>query len=263
MWNGAERLRGKMRAGEFVKGFAVTLAEPALSEMAGAAGYDFVFVDAEHAPLDRQEICRHVAAAQGAGAAALVRVRAAEPAMLKAILDLGPDGVIFPFVHDAATARRAVAACTYPDGPARGMRGQGPQRAVRWGFGDEAGYLADPDKYLLKIMQIESCQGWRNLDEILAVPGVDGVYLGPADLGRSLAAQPAPGLPLLKDACADVYRKVRAAGKWMGAPLPQDAAGVAAARAQGAQWGVCGIDTALLAQGMRACLANFAQEGKE
>lgn len=257
MWNGAERLRQKWRAGEFVKGFAVTLADPAISEMAGAAGYDFVFVDAEHTPLGRQEIFHHVMAAQGAGAAALVRVRAAEPAMLKAILDLGPDGIIFPFVHDAATARRAVAACTYPDGPVPGMRGQGPMRAVRWGFGEEAGYLADPEKFCLKIMQIESLEGWRNLSEILAVPGVDGVYLGPADLGRSLAAQPAPGLPSLPEMCADVYRRTLAAGKWMGAPLPGDAAGVAAARALGAQWGVCGIDAPLLAAGMRACLANF------
>lgn len=255
--NGAQRLRQKMQAGEFVKGFAVTLAEPAISEMAGCAGYDFVFVDAEHTPLGRQEIFGHVMAAQGAGAAALVRVRAAEPAMLKAILDLGPDGVIFPFVHDAATARRAVAACSYPDDGLHGVRGQGPMRAVRWGFGDEAAYLADPDRYLLKIMQIESCQGWQNLDEILAVPGVDGVYLGPADLGRSLAAQRAPGLPSLNEVCADVYRRVGAAGKWMGAPLATDAAAVAAARAKGAQWGVCGIDSSILAAGMRACLANF------
>ena len=99
--------------------------------------------------------------------------------------------MIFSLVHDAATARRAVAACTYRRAGA-GHAGQGPPARGAVGLCDEAGYLADPDKYLLKIMQIESCQGWRNLDEILAVPGMDGVYLGPADLGRSLAAQPAP-----------------------------------------------------------------------
>ena len=99
MQNGAERLAQKMEKGGFAVGFAVTLAEPALSEMAGCAGYDFVFVDAEHSPLDRRDVFQHIMAAQGAGAAALVRVRAAEPAMLKAILDMGPDGVIFPFVY--------------------------------------------------------------------------------------------------------------------------------------------------------------------
>lgn len=95
MQNGAERLAQKMKKGGFAVGFAVTLAEPALSEMAGCAGYDFVFVDAEHSPLDRRDVFQHIMAAQGAGAAALVRVRAAEPAMIKAILDMGPDGVIF------------------------------------------------------------------------------------------------------------------------------------------------------------------------
>ena len=154
MQNGAERLAQKMEKGGFAVGFAVTLAEPALSEMAGCAGYDFVFVDAEHSPLDRRDVFQHIMAAQGAGAAALVRVRAAEPAMLKAILDMGPDGVIFPFVHNADTARLAVAACTYPDGPYQGVRGQGPMRAVRYGFGEEAAYLAAPENYLLKLCRL-------------------------------------------------------------------------------------------------------------
>lgn len=154
MQNGAERLAQKMKKGGFAVGFAVTLAEPALSEMAGCAGYDFVFVDAEHSPLDRRDVFQHIMAAQGAGAAALVRVRAAEPAMIKAILDMGPDGVIFPFVHNADTARLAVAACTYPDGPYQGMRGQGPMRAVRYGFGEEAAYLAAPENYLLKLCRL-------------------------------------------------------------------------------------------------------------
>ena len=68
MQNGAERLAQKMEKGGFAVGFAVTLAEPALSEMAGCAGYDFVFVDAEHSPLDRRDVFQHIMAAQGAGA---------------------------------------------------------------------------------------------------------------------------------------------------------------------------------------------------
>ena len=246
MQNGAERLAQKMEKGGFAVGFAVTLAEPALSEMAGCAGYDFVFVDAEHSPLDRRDVFQHIMAAQGAGAAALVRVRAAEPAMLKAILDMGPDGVIFPFVHNADTARLAVAACTYPDGPYQGVRGQDPMRAVRYGFGEEAAYLAAPENYLLKIMQIESYEGWLNLDEILSVPGVDGVYLGPADLGRSVAAHKDLNPPSVAEICDDVCRRVRAAGKWMGVPLGTTPKNAADARERGAQWGVCGIDTALL-----------------
>lgn len=260
MQNKAKELTQKMEQGRFVVGFAVTLAEPALSEMAGCAGYDFVFIDAEHSPLGRQNIFQHIMAAQGAGAAALVRVRDAEPAMLKSILDMGPDGVIFPFVHDAAAARRAVASCTYPDGLYHGVRGQGPMRAVRYGFGDEAAYLAAPEEYLFKIMQIESYEGWLHLDEILAVPGVDGVYLGPADLKRSVAAHGVSAPPSLEEICDDVYRRVRAAGKWMGVPLGTNPASVATALQKGAQWGVCGIDISLLADAMRGCLSNFNME---
>lgn len=256
-WNGAERLRAKWRAEEFVKGFAVTLSSPEISEMAAWAGYDFVFVDAEHPPMDRQNILRHVMTAQGGGAAALVRVRGIDPHMLKAILDLGPDGVIFPFIHTAEDARRAVAACSYPDLYEGGLRGQGPMRAVRWGFGDTAGYLEEPGRYLLHIMQIESWEGWRNLDEIMEVPGVDGVYIGPGDLGRSLRAHAVDEPPSLEEVCEDVYRRVRAHGKWMGAPLPNDPDGIALAKRRGAQWGVCGIDADLLAEGMRACLEKF------
>lgn len=257
MWNGAERLRAKKEAGTFVKGFAVTLSSPEISEMAACAGYDFVFVDAEHPPMDRQTILRHVMAAQGSGAAALVRVRGTEPAMLKSILDLGPDGIIFPFIHTAEDARRAVAACSYPDLYDGGLRGQGPMRAVRWGFGNTTEYLRAPEHYLLHIIQIESWEGWRNLDEILDVPGVDGIYIGPADLERSLRAHREAHPPALADACREVYAKARAHGIWMGAPLPNDAAAISAAQEQGAQWGVCGIDIDLLSDGMRSCLSKF------
>lgn len=261
--NGAQALRDLTAQGEFVKGFAVTLSDPALSEMAGLAGYNFVFIDMEHSPLDRQNVLLHVMAAQGAGAAAMVRLPGIDSNRIKAILDLGPDGVIFPFIHDAETARRAVAACTYPDSPYHGVRGQGPIRAAGYGFGDEVAYISDPSAWCLHIMQIESYEGYQNLDEILAVPGVDGVYIGPADLSHSLTAHAAENPPSLEDICVDVYQRVRSAGKWMGAPLGLSRGSVEKAIQMGAHWGVCGIDTSLLAEGMRACLQNFKEEKED
>ena len=255
MWNGAQEIRGKLFSGRFVTGFAATLSDPTVSEMAACAGYDFVFIDAEHPPMDRQTIYHHLIAAQGGGAAAMVRVYGDDPHWLKAILDMGPDGVIFPFVHNADIARRCVAACAYPDVYIGGMRGQGPQRAVRWGFGETESYLRQPDKYLLKIMQIESYEGWKNIDDILAIPGVDGIYIGPADISRSLNAKHSHDAPPLALVCADVFRKTRAAGKWMGAPLPSDSARLSELLEMGAQWGVCGIDSEILAGSMRSNLA--------
>lgn len=257
MWNGAEYLRGKRDRGEFVKGFAVTLPAPEISEMAACAGYDFIFIDAEHPPTDMRIILNHVTAAQGAGAAVLIRVPGIDPAAIKSILDLGPDGIIFPMINTAEDARLAVAVCSYPDLYAGGLRGQGPMRAVRWGFGDSAGYLAAPERYLLHIMQIESWEGWRDLDAILSVPGVDGVYIGPADLNRSIAAHSRDCPPELSDVYDEVCRSVRAHGKWMGAPLSCSPGSVSKAKQRGVQWGVCGIDTEVLAAGMCSCLGQF------
>lgn len=255
MRNRASLFRAKAASNQFLKGFAVSLADATLSEMAGCAGYDFVFIDAEHSPLGRQDIYRHIAAAQGAGSAAFVRVRGVEPNLLKSILDMGPDGIIFPFVHDGETARRAVAACAYPDVLPSGVRGEGPIRATRYGFGKAEAYLADPGDWCLTFMQIESYEGYQNLDDILRTEGVDGVYIGPADLTRSMKANQAP--ETVSQVCADVFARVRAAGKLMGTPLSADRQGVETAIAQGAQWGVCGMDIPMVAQGMRQALSCF------
>ena len=98
--NRVEALKKKMDQGKLLKGFFLTMADPAVSEIGGYAGYDYVWIDAEHAPLGRQEILRHIMAAQGSGCAAFVRVPGSDPSQMKAILDMGPDGVIFPFTNN-------------------------------------------------------------------------------------------------------------------------------------------------------------------
>ena len=118
-----KRLKEKMESGKLVKGFFLTMADPVVSEIAGFAGYDYVWIDAEHGPLGRQEILHHIMAAQGSGCAAFVRVPGVDRTMLKAILDMGPDGIIFPFTNSGEIAKEAVRACSYPD--FGGVRGSG------------------------------------------------------------------------------------------------------------------------------------------
>ena len=86
--NHADRIREKIAAGKLVKGFFLNMADPMVSEMAGYIGYDYVWIDAEHGPLDRQEIFHHIVAAQGAGCAAFVRVPGVDAKAMKAILDM-------------------------------------------------------------------------------------------------------------------------------------------------------------------------------
>lgn len=245
-------LRNKIASGRLVKGFFLTLSDPVVGEIAGFAGYDYVWIDAEHGALDRQEILHHIMAAQGAGCAAFVRVPAADPSFLKSILDMGPDGIIFPFCNDADTARRAVAACSYPDDRFHGMRGQGPIRAIRYGLEDEGTYLGEAYSRVLKIMQIETLAGYQNLDEILTVPGIDSLFIGAADLSRSLAGtQNAPALAEVYD---EICRRVRCKGLLLGAAIGPDPEEAFHAREKGIQWVVFGQDARALAMALKSNL---------
>lgn len=243
-------LKQKMRDGKLVKGFFLTLTDGIVGEIAGYAGYDYVWIDAEHGPHDRQEILRHIMAAQGSGCAAFVRVPGVDRTMLKAILDMGPDGIIFPFVNSAEIAREAVRACSYPD--FGGVRGEGPIRAVRYGLIDEDEYIREAYGKVLKIAQIETMEGYENLEEILQVEGLDSLFIGAADLSRSIKGR-SDGTEL-SVVYEDICKRVRAKDKFLGVgivPTSEDAQRV---KSLGAQWVVFGQDTIVLAKALKANL---------
>ena len=243
-----ERIKQKMDSGKLVKGFFLTLEDPAVSEMAGYAGYDYVWIDAEHAPLGRQEILHHVMAAQGADCAAFVRVPGNDRTMLKAILDMGPDGVIFPFVNSKEIAEEAVRACAYPD--EGGVRGQGPIRAIRYGLEKESDYIAHAYEQVFKVMQIETLEGYENLDEIMEVRGIDSLFIGAADLGRSIRGKNDKNISL-NTVYDDICKRVRAAGKYLGVAIGPSAEDALRVKEKGAQWVVFGQDARILAEGLK------------
>lgn len=179
-----QKITEKMKSGEPVVGVFVLLADSSVSEIVGYSGCDFVWIDSEHGMMDRREIYHHVLAAQSAGACAFVRVPGVEYQQIKNTLDMGPDGVIFPFVNTPEIARQAVEACTYPaDG---GKRGIGPLRAIKYGVDYEPDYLKAAKDEVWKIFQIESMEAVNNLEEIAKVPGYQSLFVGPADLGMSM-----------------------------------------------------------------------------
>lgn len=239
-----EALKQKMRDGKLVKGFFLTLTDGIVGEIAGYAGYDYVWIDAEHGPHDRQEILRHIMAAQGSGCAAFVRVPGVDRTMLKAILDMGPDGIIFPFVNSAEIAKEAVRACAYPD--FGGVRGIGPIRAMRYGMMDLEKYVEKAYERVFKIAQIETIEGYESLEEILQVDGIDSLFIGAADLSRSIKGR-ADGTEfsvIYEDICKKVCEK----GKFLGAgisPVGEDAKRV---KELGVHWVVFGQDTIMLAK---------------
>lgn len=183
----AGKLRKRFQSRELVIGTHVRSQDPCISELLAGIGYDVLWIENEHSNLDKYQTTLHIIAAQAAGASAVVRLPWNDPVLVKPILELAPDGVVFPMIKTAEEAQKAVAACRYPP---RGVRGMGPIRANNYGLIDNVAYLATADEQIFKIMQIEHVHGVENIDSILEVNGVDAVVVGQFDLAASLGLLP-------------------------------------------------------------------------
>ena len=183
MKNYGSEWKRRTRSGEFILGGHVFLANPAIAEAMALFGYGYLWIDGEHSAYDKGDILAHITAVNGAGAGAIVRVTANEPALIKPVLEMGPDGIIVPMVNSAEEAAAFISTCTYPP---NGTRGFGPRRANRYGVLSDTEYLSTVDKALVKIIQIEHKEGAGNIDSILEVPGIDSVVIGPYDLSGSM-----------------------------------------------------------------------------
>lgn len=177
------RIKEKLAQKEMVIGTHVGFREHCFTELFGDIGFDFVWIDAEHGPLDRSDILNHIIAARASGAVSIVRVPWNDPVYVKNILDMGVDGIVFPMIRTAEEAKLAVASCTYP---LDGIRGAGPRRANRYGLGDKNWYNKNADQTIWKIMQVEHIDNVQTLDEILSVEGVDTFVVGPNDFASSM-----------------------------------------------------------------------------
>jgi len=169
--------------GETVIGGHIFLPNPAIAEAMVSYGYEYLWIDGEHGHFDKESILNHLTAINSAGGGAFVRVVAGEPFFIKPVLEMGPDGIVFPMICSAEEAKCAIDACIYP--PA-GNRGFGPRRASKYGKMDNKEYLESIDKSLVKIVQIEHVDAVKKIESILDVKGIDAIVFGPFDLSASL-----------------------------------------------------------------------------
>jgi len=167
-----------------VLGLWCGIADPFVIEQAVALGLDYVCIDQQHGLVDYSATVAMIRAAGAGGCSPVVRVASNEPWLLMHALDAGALGVVIPMVDDPAQAARAVAACRFPP---EGKRSWGPIRAAAVVGSSDPGPLAGE---VLCIAQIETAAGLDNVEEIAATPGLDALYIGPADLALAL------GLPL-------------------------------------------------------------------
>lgn len=172
-------IKARLKKGEPVYGVGLTIGHPDVAEIIGQLGFDWAFIDTEHAPLEVGGVQRLLQAMSSSNIVPIVRVAWNDVVMIKRALDVGAYGVIVPWVNTREDAIRAVQAVKYPP---EGLRGYGPRRAS----------LADPDyaetanEEILVCVQIETQQAIENIDEILSVEGVDATMIGPYDLSMSL-----------------------------------------------------------------------------
>lgn len=170
--------------GEAGVGLWLSLPDPSVAESLGGLDPAYLVVDMQHGLIDYADVRHLFQASQRSSATPMIRVPWNEPGIIGKVLDAGALGVIIPMVNTVEEAERAVSSCFYQP---KGTRSHGPIRAAQ-AHGD--GYAVEANDEVACIVMIETAQAVESIDEILAVPGIDAVYVGPADLSRTLGLAP-------------------------------------------------------------------------
>jgi 2-keto-3-deoxy-L-rhamnonate aldolase RhmA len=208
------RAKKKLLAGEVVLGAQLRFGSPGIAELFGNAGFDYLVIDSEHAPQTPVGIQHQIQAMGSTRATPIARTASNDPNLMRPLLDMGALGVLVPFINTADEARVGAQALRYPP---NGTRGYGPSRASRYGF--ETDYATKADAQMLYLPIIEDARAVKNLEEILAVGGVDSFVIGAVDLSFSLGCPFDYEHPKFREAEREIVRTGRASGKPMGTAI--------------------------------------------
>lgn len=247
----AIELKRKWKAGEPTAGLWMRLTDPTIADLVADVGFDWLIFDAEHVAFDFQTLQTLFIALKGSSTVPLVRVPANERVFIQRVLDIGAGGVLVPHVSSAADARAAVAACKYP--PA-GLRGTGPRRPGRYGRFEQE-YIATANEHTIVLVMVETVEAVSNIDEILAVDGLDGIVLGPVDLATRMGLFGNFGDPRVQEAIETAIAKARAAGVPFGDGRPTE--NPVEWLERGAQIIAVGDDEWFVRKGASAALEDF------
>lgn len=218
------RMKQKIARGEAALGVSLMFPSPQIVEMIGHAGFDWVLLDCEHGSLTPADVEVMAMAADSVGITAIARPRSNASAEIQAVMDRGVMGVQVPHVSSADIARRAVASVKFGPGAARGLAAG--TRPDRWGLGGRMpDFTAAANAQSLVCVQIEDAEAVRNIDEILAVDGIDVYFIGPSDLSQSMGFPGDPKAAPVAKAIAETLARIRDAGKAPGLPATRETIG--------------------------------------
>jgi 4-hydroxy-2-oxoheptanedioate aldolase len=224
-----------------------------VAEIAASAGFDWLLIDGEHAPNDLVTLHEQLMALSGHEVSPVVRIPHNDPALIKQVLDLGAQSLLCPMVNSAEEARAIVAATRYPP---RGIRGVGHMLGRASAFNGIPDYLENAENQICLIVQAESVAAMDALEEICAVDGVDGVFIGPADLCADMGLLPETTHPEVRAAVQDGLRRIRATGKAAGI-IDGDPTLIQQDIDAGANFIALGADVLLLADAMRGLVTTW------
>jgi len=177
------KLRQMVNNKQKIRGALVSLSDPALCEIMGYVGFDSVWIDMEHTHMSYKEVLCHLNASRATGISSVVRLPQNDLTSTKKVLEMDPDGIIFPMVRSAKELKELIDMTLYPP---LGNRGFGPLRAIGYGAIDAKEYVDNKSLDMCRFVQIEHIDMIEDMEEILKVPYVDGFIFGPNDLSASL-----------------------------------------------------------------------------
>ena|ERR1019366_3271556 len=244
----------RLKSSDFLIGTWLTLLDPAVPELLAGSGFDLLVADGEHGPVATSDLVQMLIATRAAGVPILYRVAANEPVRIMHALDSGASGVVIPQVRTVADVERAVAWCRYPP---VGLRGVGPRRASEYGRSATA-YMVRANDEVTCCIQIETQEALESLDELLEVPGVDTLLVGPNDLAASLGHTAQITDRAVEDAIAHIVERATAhgipAGVWT-----QSTTVARLRREQGFRWATVSADYGFIVTAADAAIREIRE----
>lgn len=226
-----------------------------MAEIAATSQYDWLLIDGEHAPNTAQTLLTQLQAIAPYKAHPVVRPLEGQQANIKQILDIGSQTLLIPMVETAKQAKEIVSATRYPPEGIRGV-GASVARAARWGKIEN--YMQKVNDSLCLLVQVESKKALENLDEIVMTDGIDGVFIGPADLSASLGYPDNAGHEEVQKIIEKTIKRIRQLGKAAGF-LAVDIEMAKKCISWGANFVAVGVDTMLYMQALDERLSHFKQ----
>jgi 2-keto-3-deoxy-L-rhamnonate aldolase RhmA len=241
----------KLQGGEPAFGSWIMIGNLAVAEILAGVGFDWIAVDMEHTAIDYRTLQELLCGIERCGAEGLVRIENNDPVVIKRVLDCGARGIIVPQVNSREEAERAVSAALYP--PA-GIRGVALGRASEYGACFQE-YFESFDDQVVVMAQVEHVQAVENIEAILSVDGLDGVFLGPYDLSCSMGIPAQFDHPRMTAARETVKQAARKTGKALGIHETRpEAQAVQRLLEEGFRFIGCSIDTVFLRSASRELL---------